>query len=97
MMGELLVSEREAQERLLIALSELLADQGFQVVAAFGGHPVPHLVVLSVLRRRVGSLGELLWRNFSDRLVFQVVGSFGGFADHPSEVDLHIFVRTGSV
>lgn len=92
-MSDMSAIELEARESLLGNLMQALSAQGVRVVAAFGNHTPPYLEIVAYPSRGVGELGGFISRNFPGQFVLEVTGTFGGFPDHPAEVDLRIMVK----
>lgn len=92
-MNELSSLEREAHENILKEVMNLLAEHRVTVLAAFGDHPRPCLILVSLPTQRFGVVASSLKSNFSQPLLFEVVGVHDALADHSSAMDVHIYLK----
>lgn len=92
-LNELTILEREAHEKILKELMDLLTEHRVTVLAAFGDHPRPCLILVSLPVKWFGVIASALKSNFDHPLLYEVVGVHDALADHDPSMDIHIYLR----
>lgn len=81
--------DRQRQVIFLTRVQEIIVQQGMTVMASFGGHPQPYLVVLSVKLKMLGPIMGILFDCFGDIFKYRVLLKEGSTSSK-EVVDLRI-------
>lgn len=91
-MNELSALEREAHEKILAEVMDFLTEHRLTVLAAFGDHPRPYLILAFLPTRWFGAVASALKSRFSQPLLFEVVEVHDALADHPEALHVQVYL-----